>query len=293
MGRPADRRAWLVVAGSCIGIAWACRSAASVILDLPPPSSSGRSAVAAQAAAPQPPALIQTAPPIESLQNADSVLALLPRDSSGAVDWAAAARNGVVRPRPGLPGRPAPPTSPFPYDFVFDVEGGDFDAVFPHSTHTEWLACRGCHPAVYRYRGRRTSMEAIDTGASCGLCHGTVAFTSAACWRCHPQQEPGGHLEATLAADIVFTRDSTAREAIYPPAQFSHAVHRIRYQCTACHTELFAMKRGTTHLSMASMRQGASCGACHDARNAFGLDVCTRCHVVGSPPAAKREGPGG
>lgn len=61
-------------------------------------------------------------------------------------------------------------------------------------------------------------------------------------------------------------------------AYFPHWVHRIKYKCYACHDELFAMTRGPNP-TMASMAQGKSCGACHNGKYAFGVDMCQRCHI--------------
>lgn len=61
----------------------------------------------------------------------------------------------------------------------------------------------------------------------------------------------------------------------------SHAGKGLK--CTDCHTKLFAMKAGTTpkaDLTMAAMRQGKTCGACHDGKKAFGVaGDCMKCHA--------------
>jgi c(7)-type cytochrome triheme protein len=62
------------------------------------------------------------------------------------------------------------------------------------------------------------------------------------------------------------------------PAYFPHWVHRIRYKCYACHDELFPMRRGSNP-TMAAMAKGESCGACHNGKAAFGVDMCHRCHA--------------
>ena len=291
MGRRAVVSAALVAALAA-GQAGGCRSAASVVLDLPPapPPSAAASAPVAIASSPQ---AAPAPPPIERMHDRDSVLAALPRDSGGRVDWVAAARTGVVRPRPDLPGRVSHATAgPSGFDFFFKADDPEFDTSFPHSAHGLWMDCRGCHPTVYRYRGTRTDMEAIDTGDSCGACHRTVAFDPGACYRCHPGVNPRRKVAADLGEDLVFARDSAVADALYPPARFSHWVHRIRYQCTACHPDEFALRAGATTLTMAAMKQGRSCGACHDARTAFGIAECARCHI-GRGSTSPPGGPGG
>jgi c(7)-type cytochrome triheme protein len=264
----------------------ACRSAAAVILDLPPPKSNAE-AVAPLPAGRAPQAIQDTArPAIEETLDPDSVIALLPQDSGGNVDWVAAIRLGVLQPRWNLPGEDNEPQAlRFGFDFFLKGPNPMFDALFPHSAHTAWLDCRGCHPAVYKYRGDSTNMAAINRGESCGQCHGRVAFSSAACFRCHPAMPPSGKAEPVLLGDVVFTRDSITAEAnaAFPPGRFPHWPHRIRYACTVCHPAVFEMRAGANQLSMAAMQAGGSCGACHDGRNAFSLMECNRCHVPPLP----------
>ena len=61
-------------------------------------------------------------------------------------------------------------------------------------------------------------------------------------------------------------------------AYFPHWVHRIKYKCYACHDDLFSMRRGANP-TMAAMAKGESCGACHNGKVAFGVDMCQRCHI--------------
>lgn len=321
-----------VAAALCVALTWACRSAASVIFDLPPskpapaatsaPATQGGAAAAGQRGlpagmefetAPEP------APPIESVRDRDSVLAMLPTDKAGRIDWVEAARRGIVRPRPELPGRRSPRSTTSGFDFYFKVDDAEYEAYFPHSGHGAWLECRGCHPAVYKYRGTRVDMDKIDNGQSCGVCHRTVAFSTVACYRCHTSLNvrERDKVKADLGKDLTMSRVAAtpagaaatppARSAgaatgattgtttgakagegagsldAYPLAKFSHWVHRIRYQCTACHPEQFALKAGATKVTMDQMSSGAACGACHNRTDAFGLDQCERCHVA--PPA--------
>lgn len=281
--RPISRA--VLAAALCAGLIWACRSAASVVLDLPPPTPGAAEAQERRpaAGAPAPPAT-PGAPPIERVRDPDSVLAMLPRDSGGGVDWVAAVRQGIVRPRPG----PAAPLPQFGFDFFFQAGDPEYDVDFRHSSHSLWLACRGCHSAVYRYRGTKTDMEMIDAGESCGVCHRTVAFTPDACYRCHPAFGVRMAVPAQLGEDIALTRDSAVGDSRYPPARFSHWRHRIRYQCTACHPDQFPMKAGATRVTMDEMKAGVACGNCHDSRTAFGLAACDRCHLMAAP-----AGPGG
>ncbi len=81
---------------------------------------------------------------------------------------------------------------------------------------------------------------------------------------------------ATTLGDIIYSRKAGPGD--WAPAYFPHWVHRIKYKCYACHDTLFPMRRGGNP-TMAGMSTGASCGACHNGKTAFGLDTCQRCHV--------------
>ncbi len=76
--------------------------------------------------------------------------------------------------------------------------------------------------------------------------------------------------------DIPFDRSEGVEQ--FAPAYFPHWVHRLRYKCYACHDGLFSMQRGANP-TMAAMARGESCGACHNGKIAFAVDMCQRCHV--------------
>lgn len=56
----------------------------------------------------------------------------------------------------------------------------------------------------------------------------------------------------------------------------SHATAGLK--CADCHTKpkLFAMKK--SELKMADMKDGKSCGACHDGKKSFDVKECAKCH---------------
>ena len=78
-----------------------------------------------------------------------------------------------------------------------------------------------------------------------------------------------------------------AAEQSYPPASFQHFQHRLRFQCRACHEDLFVMKAGSSRMHEDEAHGAEGCGACHDGTVAFdaGLDDCARCHVPQSSMA--------
>ncbi len=263
----------------------ACARAAGVLFDLP----QNAAPTAAPAAQISPPGVLRAPgapdtarPPIEGTLDPDSTLARLPRHANGEVDWTAALEQGVIRPRDAAPGL-APPVylEGFGYDFVFPGPEPDFDARFPHTRHSPWLACSSCHGGLIRYRGTPITMDQIAKGESCGTCHGPVAFSREACGRCHPGMPPG-EFRAELSDDIVLARaaDSAGAAAAFPRSRFAHWVHRIRYRCSACHDALFPMRAGADTLKMDDLAAGRSCGTCHNGTSAFGLLECTRCHAA-------------
>lgn len=67
---------------------------------------------------------------------------------------------------------------------------------------------------------------------------------------------------------------------------FSHPVHlkSLGNNCTLCHNTLFKIGDKAAPVTMKAMEQGASCGACHNGKRAFGLPACTRCHVTKEVP---------
>ncbi len=288
-------RSWFVRAGSALTVVLAalagltCGKASEVFFDLPqqpdePTPASASAAVPIDAYAPQ-----ETGPPptLETLDDPDSVLALLPRDAAGYVDWMAAIREGLIRPRRDLPGEPAGPNlSGFEFDFRFQGMVEMFDAFFPHSAHVQWLDCKTCHPGIFPYRGIEITMAAINQGEYCGRCHAQVAFPASNCGRCHTQMQTGeGTGIASLGGDLRLNRAGAASDTTsvgvggMARALFPHWVHRIRYRCSACHPRLFEARRGSSSVTMADLQSGKACGACHDGQSAFGVLQCNRCHV--------------
>jgi len=63
-------------------------------------------------------------------------------------------------------------------------------AVFPHWVHRMQYKCTACHEEPFKMRAgaNAITMDAIQAGQSCGVCHnGKVAFESNfdTCQRCH------------------------------------------------------------------------------------------------------------
>lgn len=73
------------------------------------------------------------------------------------------------------------------------------------------------------------------------------------------------------------------------PVTFSHEQHKAKIdKCTACHTKVFKFKKGTSGtVTMAAIREGNFCGACHNGKTEIGGTVvfstepkenCEKCH---------------
>lgn len=135
----------------------------------------------------------QERPEIESVLDWEKASEMLPKDDMDEVDWSAALRDGVIKPRAEIGRQGNPKANLFKYDFYFAGPDSDSDAFFPHSAHTEWLACESCHPAIFPFRetgiqiGEKYAivMDRVFEGELCGKCHGTVAFILDSCSRCH------------------------------------------------------------------------------------------------------------
>lgn len=75
--------------------------------------------------------------------------------------------------------------------------------------------------------------------------------------------------------DIVFHPEGAANSI------FSHEEHvsRAGLKCKDCHPAIFQMAEGYRKTKMTDMEKGASCGACHNGKRAFGVKQgCTKCH---------------
>ncbi len=73
-----------------------------------------------------------------------------------------------------------------------------------------------------------------------------------------------------------------AEDKGYPPVIYPHWLHRLYYDCKACHQDIFIMKRGENRIDHAAMRTGFMCGTCHNGVTAFSTEErCENCHSAG------------
>lgn len=145
-------------------------------------------AIAAGAELPRPAAEVER-PAIESVQTWEQAEAMLPKDDLDEVDWMEALRQGIIKPRAEIERPGNPQAAVFKWDFFFPGPDPSLDAYFPHSSHTQWLTCKSCHPAIFRTREIEITMDQVFEGEFCGICHGVVAFALDNCNRCHLEME--------------------------------------------------------------------------------------------------------
>lgn len=85
----------------------------------------------------------------------------------------------------------------------------------------------------------------------------------------------GAGLAVIGGGDVVFKAGKAA------DVVFSHRKHveDLGLKCTECHDGLYLSKGKNKKVTMAQMRQGESCGACHNGKMAFDVKgKCSQCH---------------
>ena len=132
-------------------------------------------------------------PALGLLQQPEEALSVLPRARQGNhVDWAAALRSGMIRPRTNV--FPETKIKVLDRDVIMEDTAGMPMVRFPHRPHTEWLDCKNCHDRIFKAKrgANAVTMRAILQGDFCGQCHGAVAFPLTQCARCHSVPRPSG-----------------------------------------------------------------------------------------------------
>lgn len=141
--------------------------------------------------------------------------------------------------------------------------------VFSHRDHLNKKEmsrnCRACHDAIFNLKKKtHYSMAEMEKGRSCGACHdGKKGFALARCSACHTIKE------------ITYRVKETG------PTRFSHKKHLEAAECSRCHPALYAPNQKNRRVGMAAMERGKSCGACHNAKQAFSVKECAKCHPSG------------
>lgn len=126
-------------------------------------------------------------PALFMLQEANDIIATLPRDTVGTgINWDEALEEGFINPRSSI--QQDFKIKVLDQDIVMPKTGEVPMVIFPHLQHTKWIDCEGCHDELFSSKAGKTpvsNMGSILRGESCGLCHGAVAFPLTECKRCH------------------------------------------------------------------------------------------------------------
>jgi c(7)-type cytochrome triheme protein len=140
-------------------------------------------AAAAKSASPQ---ADEKPRPLEAAKTWEEAAKLLP-STEDMPDWSKALREGLIAPKPGVePQAPRQPVMSLDVEMVPEADA-TYKVVFSHDAHTPWLSCGNCHPGVFEMKrsANAITMDKINAGQQCGVCHGKVAFSADACTRCH------------------------------------------------------------------------------------------------------------
>lgn len=131
-------------------------------------------------------------PDFKVLQTPAELLKGFPRDKQNRIDWMAVINSGMIAPRANVSGTAQLPIRD--QDIIMKETKGMPYVLFPHLSHTKWLACKNCHNRIFKAKvnGSPVNMSDILKGKYCGTCHGKVAFpANEACERCHNIPKPG------------------------------------------------------------------------------------------------------
>jgi c(7)-type cytochrome triheme protein len=128
-------------------------------------------------------------PEIEGLETWEEVASALPTNDAGQEDWQAALEQGIIAPFTSLePGESE--LEAFEMEVELTADEPMYSVTFRHETHTAWLACDSCHPALFEMAGgtAEITMDGIYAGKHCGHCHGKAAFeVETGCVVCHEE----------------------------------------------------------------------------------------------------------
>lgn len=155
-------------------------------------------------------------------------------------------------------------------DISYSFRNAD-PVIFSHDIHLSKYNnnCKVCHNAIFNLKNRkRFTMAEMEKSKSCGGCHsGMKAFSVATeedCVRCHKGKSRNVTYKMKGATDVVF----------------SHALHldKTKGKCRSCHNGK-VITGSDKKVTMNEMEKGRTCGACHNAKDAFTVaSNCDRCH---------------
>lgn len=197
-GRPARLRlaAWLLLAlGVLLGACTSSHELLTTFFDGVPPPGAEKPPAPVVRPPRRPPykppepvvktvQIIEAPPPIDWRARYEA----LAKNAAGDIDWARALSEKTITPKPGLTAEKKD-EEPTDMDVEYVPKGQpEYKVVFPHKAHTQWLACTNCHTEIFEMEKGKAAltMEKINGGAYCGVCHGKVASPDVAnCPACH------------------------------------------------------------------------------------------------------------
>jgi len=161
--------------------------------------------------------------------------------------------------------------------------------LFTHKSHgiDKRLSCVRCHSGLFEMEALKVqekkdfNMESFYQGKYCGACHnGKDAFASnTQCARCHIRIKG---LEPR--SDIPVYKASESFGKAKREVRFNHEIHTKVTKCSNCHPRLFKIKKGANKITQADHAQQKYCFVCHDGKQSFSGNNCSRCHIKTPAP---------
>jgi len=113
----------------------------------------------------------------------------LPKDDEDNIDWMAALQSKVISPSGIINTGDQDIGKTSDDDIELSTSGKpNRMVIFSHKVHTQWLTCTNCHNAIFKREAgsAQITMDAIDEGKYCGVCHDKVALAQpSGCKGCH------------------------------------------------------------------------------------------------------------
>ncbi|MDO8774096.1 MAG: cytochrome c3 family protein [Burkholderiaceae bacterium] len=121
--------------------------------------------------------------------NWPAIFKKLPKDDEDNIDWMAALESKAIAPSGVIDAKAKDEGKTTDDDIELATSGKPVRYVtFSHGKHTQWLTCANCHNAIFKREAgsAKITMEDIDNGKYCGVCHDKVAVAQpSGCKGCH------------------------------------------------------------------------------------------------------------
>jgi c(7)-type cytochrome triheme protein len=112
----------------------------------------------------------------------------LPKDDDDNIDWVTALAEKLIKPGSEIDPKEPQANKVIDLDVTLATSGKpERVVVFSHQSHGNWLSCSNCHPAIFEKDAgsAKMTMDAMDEGKYCGVCHDKVAIAPDGCKGCH------------------------------------------------------------------------------------------------------------